>query len=104
MAAIDNAAYRVFVRENIRPISEAIRAVRIRAIAMKTEYNSEINVGGGAFANGANGDTIVENRTDEGVPDLTKLQITQLVGVLDSIIALNEEIISIPCVRALQAQ
>jgi hypothetical protein len=103
MAAIDNAAYRVFVREQIRPLCEAARALSARVAAMKTTYDAEINNVGGAFANGANGDTIVENRTSEGVNDLTKLQIAQAIGALDAIRVLNAEIISIPCVRALEA-
>ena len=103
MAAIDNAAYRVFVRERIRPLCEAARALAAGVASMKTDYDSSINNTGSAFQTAANGDTIVENRDAEGVVDLTKLQITQAIGQLDAIRTINSEIIEIPCVRALEA-
>ena len=103
MAVLDNPSVTVFVREEVRPLCEALRALVVRIDAMKTEYNALINAGGSPFNSAADGDTIAEHREVEGVNDLTKLQITQAIGQFDIVTTtINDEIVQIPCVRSLQ--
>lgn len=90
-----------FVREQIRPLCEQARAFKVKVNAMKMKYNEQINMSGSQFALAGNSDVITENRTSEGVNNLTKLQINQAFGQLDIITTLNDGIISAPCVKVI---
>lgn len=92
-----------FVREEVRPLCERARALMAEVGATKIKFDGEINAAGSPFNLGTNGDLIAENRTSEGVANLTKLQVLQAVEQLEAVLSLNSEIIQAPCVRPLEA-
>lgn len=95
---IDTSALK-FVREQVRPLCEEARALNARIVAMQTTWNAGMS----AIIGSSGTDKVVENRTDEGVPDLTSLQVAQAVGSLLAMLAAsNSEIVSVPCVRPLE--
>lgn len=98
MASITNPEAIRFVNEQVRPLCEEARALMARVAAMTTSWNAGINA---AFSN--NVDTVEDGREGEGVSRLTALQVSQAVGQLQAVSALNTEIIAKPCVRALSA-
>lgn len=100
MADVTNPAGAKFVREQVRPLCEEARAFGARVAAMQTAWFAGMNtvIGSGA------GDHVIESRSAEGVPDLTSAQVTNAVSNLLAMLgAGNAEIISIPCVRPLEA-
>jgi len=92
-----------FVREQIRPLCERARALKAEVSAMKIKYQQQIDASGSQYNLAGNTDIVTENRTSEGVANLTKLQVTQAFGQLDVVTTLNDGIISAPCVRPLEA-
>jgi hypothetical protein len=97
LAITDPEAVR-FVNEQVRPLCEEARALMARVGAMTTSWNAGINA---SFSN--NADTLENGREAEGVSRLTALQVSQAVGQLQAVSALNTEIIAKPCVRPLAA-
>lgn len=99
MADITDPAAAKFVKEEVRQLSEAARALKARILSLQTKWFAGMNV---TIPNTA--DHVVEGRLQlEGVADLTGAQVTGAVGqLLGAAGALNDEIISIPCVRTLK--
>ncbi len=88
-----------FVNEEVRPLCEEVRALKARILATQTEWFAGMNT---TIPNTS--DSLEDGREAEGVSRLTGAQITNAVGVLIAVATeVNDEIISLPCVRPLQA-
>lgn len=99
MANITNPQAIKFSNEQIRPLSEEIRAIIARINAMNTDWQAGINA---MFPNDSS--PVVDNRTAEGASALTGADINSSVGIMLAIAAAsNTQIIAKPCVRALTA-
>lgn len=89
-----------YVNEVIRPLCERQRALKAEISAAKTQWFSGINA---LFPNSA-GDPVQDGREDEGVSRLTGADINSVMGVLIAAAdAVNDEIISKPCVQPFRA-
>lgn len=100
MAITDPQAIR-FVNEVIRPLSEEARALKARIAAAQTQWFAGLNQ---AFPNDI---SIVEDgRHDtEGVSVLTGANVNSSMSVLiGAANQLNDEIVSLPCVRQLEVR
>jgi hypothetical protein len=102
MANITDARAIKFSNEQVRPLAEALRSLKARCAAAKIDWTANSNAIAGLFS--ANADVLVDSRAAEGVNQLTGLQVQQLIGTLDSVIAaINDQIVAVPCVRAFNA-
>ena len=87
------------VREQVRPLCEAARALKARILALQTEWFAGLNA-----TVGTGTDHVLEGRAAEGVADLTCQEVTDAVGNLLAIAAAaNDQNLSKPCVRPLAA-
>lgn len=78
MAAITDPILTTFVDQHIRPRAEGLRAAEAMIGDLEDAWN---NLGGAGAATGT--DTI-ENRTAEGLPDLTWDEVTNIVAALQA--------------------
>ena len=100
MADVTDPSAAKFVREQVRPICEDIRAIAARITATQTTWYAGMNT----LIGNSTTDHVIEGRTAEGVPDLTTAEVTNAVANFIAILtASNSQIISIPCVNALSA-
>ena len=98
MANITDARAIAFSNNYIRPLAEAMRALKTRCQDAKNQWTANSNAIATLFA--TNADVLVDDRASEGINQLTGLQATQLVGQMDNLIAaLNDQIVAVPCVR-----
>lgn len=97
MANINNAEAIRFVNEQVRPLCQEIRALKAKIDALSTVWFSGLNT---VITNNA-ADPIMDGRNSEGVSRLTGADIHNAVGQFLAITP-NAEIISKPCVHALQ--
>jgi hypothetical protein len=104
MADIVSAEAIRYVNEQIRPLAEAIRALKARVDASLTTYNAGV---GTVFYNNA-ADPIMDGREAEGVSRLTGndilLFVTQMIAFQTQLNGVGvANVISKPCVRPLEA-
>lgn len=98
MADITNPEAVKFCNEVVRPMAELARAFVAKTGAHSTEWFSGIN---SLFPNDAS--PVLDGREDEGVSRLTGANVNSLMGVLIAMAGQsNAEIVSKPCVRAIQ--
>lgn len=99
MAQITNPIAIKFCNEQIRPLCEQIRALKVLMVSAKTQWDSGTN----AFFAG-NADTVEDHREAEGVSRLVGLDVNQVMTIMATLITdINDQIISKPCVRGLTA-
>ena len=101
MADITNPEAIAFCNNQIRPIAEKIRGLKIEIDAALTKWNSGI----GTIIGNSAGDNIIDNRENEGTSRLTSKDITdlgiQMIAIKDLLeVAGVPETISKPCVRS----
>lgn len=88
-----------FIREVVRPLCEAQRALDARYAALQTEWFAGMNT-----TIGSGSGFVKEDRQAEGVANLTQDQVTNAVANMLAILAAaSPEVLSVPCVRPLQA-
>lgn len=99
MADITNAEAIRFVNEQIRPLCEEARALKVRITSMHSDWTDRI---GAMFP--ADESPVVDGREDEGVSRLTGYDVG---AAHDSLVAasaqINNAYIDPPCVRAISA-
>jgi len=100
MAEITNAEAIRFCNEQIRPLAERMRALKIEVDAALTTWFAGVSTVIGSSA----GDTIEDGRGDEGVSRLTAADVTNLgVQMIAYQTQLNQAgvagVVSKPCVR-----
>lgn len=98
MPAIINPQAIVFCNEVLRPLAEQTRALKARITAANVTWGAGLNA---VFTNDSS--VVTDNRTAEGVSTLTGADIQQLMsGLLAVSAAVNDQVISKPCVRPIQ--
>ena len=86
-----------FSNEQVRPLCEDARALKARITAMSNDWFAGINV---LFPNDTS--NLIDNRTLEGVNELTGADVNSAVGdLINAGTALNDQIVAKPCVRVL---
>lgn len=86
--------------EVIRPICEDMRAIKARIIAFQNTWYGGLNV-----TIGTGSDLVEDSRESEGVPALTKDQVTNAVaGLIGAAAAINDQVNGAPCVRTFIAE
>lgn len=89
-----------FANEQVRPIAEQLRALKVRIRAMQTSWFAGRNQ---AFPNTS--DPLEDGREAEGVSRLTGANVNSLVGIaIATADEINDEIVSLPCVRPLSVE
>ena len=89
-----------FVNEQVRPLAEEMRSLKARIRAMQTAWFAGLNQ---EFPNSA--DPVEDGRQAEGVSRLTGANVNSAVGIAIAVAdSVNDEIVSLPCVRPLQAE
>ena len=98
---IDNPEAIRFVNEQVRPLCEALRALKARIVAAQSTWFATV---ADNIPNDAQ-EAIEDGREAEGVSRLDGAQVNSAMSILGAVAtATNDEIISIPCVRPLQAE
>lgn len=95
---IDNPNTVKFTNEVVRPLCEKVRAINALIDSAATQWFAGVNT---TVPNTA--EVLDDGRTSEGVSILTGADINSAMGILINMkTASNAEIISKPCVRALE--
>lgn len=96
---VDPEAVR-YVNEVVRRLAEKARGLKAEILAAQTQWYAGLNV---AIPNTT--DLVADGREAEGVSRLTGADVNNAMGQLIALAsAINDEIISKPCVRPLQVQ
>ena len=89
-----------FVNEQVRTIAEDLRALKARIRAAQTSWFAGLNQ---RFPNTT--DLVEDGREAQGVSRLTGANVNSLMSVAIGVgDAINDEIVSLPCVRPLRAE
>jgi len=98
MAVISDPIALKFVNEQVRPLCEQIRALKVLMVSAETQWDGGTNV---FFANGAD---VVGDDPADGRSRLTALNVSQVMTIMSTLIVdINDQIIALPCVRPLTA-
>ncbi len=97
MAITDPEALR-FINEQIRPLCESTRALKVRMSAMKTMWDDHI----GALIP-SDTSAVEDGRESEGVSRLTGLDVNNVRNAMAVLItSIGDTVIGKPCVRPLE--